>query len=48
MSVGTGIAFAGWFLAFVWACSISANTAAGVVIFGVIGAAWAGVISLKG
>jgi hypothetical protein len=36
MSAGTGIAIAGWFLAFVWACSISANTAAGVVCFGVI------------
>jgi hypothetical protein len=38
MSTGCGIAIAGWFLAFVWACSVSANTAAGVVIFGLIAA----------
>ena len=44
MSMGTGIAVAGWFLAFVWACSFSANTAAGVVIFGVIVAALVGVL----
>ena len=36
MSAGCGIAIAGWFLAFVWACSVSENTAAGVVIFGLI------------
>lgn len=34
MSVGAGIAVAGWFLAFVWACRTSEATAAGVVIFG--------------
>jgi hypothetical protein len=45
MSVGSGIAVAGWFLAFVWACSISTNTAAGVVIFGLI---LAGVVVLRG
>ena len=38
MSAGTGIAVAGWFLAFVWACTVSENTAAGVVVFGVIAA----------
>jgi hypothetical protein len=36
LSVGTGIAVAGWFIAFVWACSVSNDTAAGVVIFGII------------
>jgi hypothetical protein len=35
MSTGDGIAIAGWF-AFVFACSVSENTAAGVVIFGII------------
>jgi hypothetical protein len=35
MSVGSGIAAAGWLLAFVWACSVSQNTAAGVVISGI-------------
>ena len=36
MSAGCGIAIAGWFLAFVWACTVSADTTAGVVIFGLI------------
>lgn len=36
MSIGAGLAIAGWFLAFVWACSVSENTAAGVVILGII------------
>lgn len=40
MTTGTGIAIAAWFLAFVWANSIGSNTAAGVVIFGAIIAAF--------
>lgn len=36
MSLGAGIAVAAWFLAFVWACSVSDNTAAGVVILGLL------------
>jgi hypothetical protein len=36
MSIGGGIAVAGWFIAFVWACTVSENTAAGVVIGGII------------
>jgi hypothetical protein len=35
MTTGSGIALAGWFLAFVWACSVSENTVAGVVGFGI-------------
>jgi hypothetical protein len=34
MSIGAGIAIAGFLVAFVWAASISENMAAGVVIFG--------------
>lgn len=36
MTVGGGIATAGWFIAFVYACTISQNTAVGVVIFGLL------------
>jgi hypothetical protein len=36
MTIGGGIAVGGWFLAFVWACTISANVVAGVVISGVV------------
>jgi hypothetical protein len=35
MTTGSGIAAAGWLLAFVWACSVSENTAAGVVFAGI-------------
>lgn len=38
MSIGGGIALAGFLLAFVWGVSISENTAAGVVVLGAIGA----------
>ena len=34
MTIGSGIAVAGFLLAFVWASTISENVAAGVVIFG--------------
>lgn len=40
MSTGAGIALAGWFIAFVWACTVSENVAAGVVIFGLIIGFW--------
>jgi ABC-type proline/glycine betaine transport system permease subunit len=43
MSTGSGLAIGGWFIDFVYACSVSVNTAAGVlhalpslVIFGII------------
>lgn len=36
MSTGAGICIAGLVIAFVWACSISDNAAAAVVIIGVI------------
>lgn len=36
MNTGSGIAIAGWLLSFVWACSISENTVAGVVIAGIV------------
>lgn len=39
MSIGAGIAVAGWFIAFVWAASVSENIAAGVIVFGLIAAA---------
>lgn len=40
MTTGTGIAIAAWFLAFVWGTTVSSNSAAGVVIFGLIIAAF--------
>jgi hypothetical protein len=36
MTIGSGIAAAGFLLAFVWGCSVSQNVAAGVVVFGVV------------
>jgi hypothetical protein len=36
MSIGSGIAVAGWFIAFVMACQTSENTVAGVVFFGIM------------
>lgn len=42
VSTGLGIALAGWFGAFVWACTVSENTAAGVVVLGLVGALIAG------
>lgn len=36
MSIGAGVAIAGWFIAFVWASTVSPNTAAGVVLGGII------------
>ena len=36
MTIGSGIAVAGWLIAFVWACTVSENTVAGVVIAGVL------------
>lgn len=36
MSIGSGIAIAGWFLAFVWGCTVSENVAGGLVLFGAI------------
>ena len=38
MTLGSGIALAGFLAAFVYACTISENVAAGVVIFGGIAA----------
>lgn len=36
MTIGSGIAVGGWFIAFAYACSVSENTVAGVVIAGMI------------
>jgi hypothetical protein len=34
VTIGSGIAVAGFLIAFVWGCSVSQNVAVGVVIFG--------------
>lgn len=36
MDIGVSIAVAGWFIAFAYACGVSENSAAGVVIIGVV------------
>jgi hypothetical protein len=46
MSIGSGIALAGWFIAFVWACTVSENVAAGIVISGIVAAGTRGIIKM--
>jgi hypothetical protein len=36
MSVGSGIAIAGWFIAFAWATSVSQDATAGVILGGLL------------